>query len=89
MGHEIGERDQEVQTSSCKISLGDVMYSMRNMVNSIILTLYGFSNWISSGDHFAVYAMSNHSEFCPRYYFSTIKFVLSQWRVLADSTLTK
>ena len=46
-----------------------------NTVNNIVLTLYGFSNWISSGDHFAACPMSNHSEFCPRYCFSMIKFV--------------
>ena len=46
-----------------------------NTVNNIVLTLYGLSNWISSGDHFAVCPVSNHSEFCPRYCFSMIKYV--------------
>ena len=46
-----------------------------NTVNNIVLTLYGFSNWISSGDHFAVCPMSNHSEFFSRYCFSMIKLV--------------
>ena len=32
----MGERDQEVQTSGCKISHGDVMYNMGNTVNNIV-----------------------------------------------------
>lgn len=36
----IGEGDEEVQTSY-KISHGDVMYSTRNTVNNIVISLYG------------------------------------------------
>ena len=38
---ETGEGDQEVQTSSYKISHWDVMYSIGNIVNNIVITLYG------------------------------------------------
>ena len=42
----IGEGDTEVQTSSCKVNKPcDVTYSMRNMVNDIVMTLYG-DRWL-------------------------------------------
>ena len=40
MVDKIGEGDLEVQTSSY-ISHGDVTYGIRNMINNIIITLYG------------------------------------------------
>ena len=36
----MGEGDQEVETFSYEISQWDVMYSTRNTVNIILLTLY-------------------------------------------------
>lgn len=38
---EIGEGDEEVQSSSCKISHQDEKYSIRNTVNNSVITLYG------------------------------------------------
>ena len=38
---EIGEGDYEGQTSSYKISHGNVMYIIGNTVNNIVRTLYG------------------------------------------------
>jgi len=36
----IGEGDSEVQTSSYKLSYGDEIYSIRNIVNNIVITLW-------------------------------------------------
>ena len=35
------EGEGEVQTSSYKVSQGDVMYSIGNIVNNIVITSYG------------------------------------------------
>ena len=37
---EIGEGDLELQTSSYKISHGDITYSIGNTANNIVITLY-------------------------------------------------
>lgn len=37
-----GEENQEIQTSGYRIHYGDIMQSMGNTVNDIVLTLYGY-----------------------------------------------
>ena len=39
--HKIGERGQEVPTSSYKISHGDEKYRMGNIVENLVTMLYG------------------------------------------------
>ena len=53
---EIGEVHQEVQISSYKISYGDIMYSISNIVNNTVITLNddnGNQTW--SNDHLIMY----------------------------------
>lgn len=42
---ERGEREEEIQISSYKISHGNVMYRTRNIVNSTVTTLYS-DRWL-------------------------------------------
>ena len=55
---EISEGDSEVQIFSYKIkSHRDVIYSIRNMVNNIVITLYAtHGSWTYHSDHFIMYA---------------------------------
>lgn len=38
---EVGEGNQEVQMSSCKISHRNVKYSIGNVISNNVITLYG------------------------------------------------
>lgn len=51
----MGEGTQKVQTSNYKISHRDIIYSIGNIANNIIITVVTDGNQTYGGDHFAIY----------------------------------